>query len=146
MAYEITWAVPKRVVQAVFIGEITLQEAEAASERTAQLIQEGEGGLVHLMADTTRLERFPTNLNLLNRSASKHLWQPKLGWTIVVSTNSTTRFISGIITQVARVRFRMFPTYEDGLRFLIDQDPSLRSVVTTSTSESRAVSSTDSQR
>lgn len=132
MAYEITWCVPNRVIKAVFIGEITLQEAEAASELTANLIQESDQPLVHLVADTTRLDRFPTNLNLLNRSASKHLWQPKLGWTIVVSTNSTTRFISGIITQVARVRFRMFPTIEDGLLFLGDQDPATRDLISES--------------
>ena len=129
MGYEISWYVPGRVVKAVFSGDINLQEAEAASELTAQFIQSGEPPLVHLLADTTKLERFPTNLNLLNRSASKHLWQPKLGWTIVISTNSTTRFISGIITQVARVRFRMFPTYSDGLNFLADQDSSLREII-----------------
>ena len=126
MGYEISWYVPGRVVQAIFIDTITPEEAEAASDLTAQLIQEGTPPMVHLIADTTRLERFPTNLNLLNRSASKHLWQPKLGWTIVISTNSTTRWISGIITQVARVRFRMFPTLEDGVRFLADQDSTLR--------------------
>lgn len=130
MGYEISWYVPGRVVQAVFIDTITPEEAEAASDMTAQLIQEGEPPMVHLIADTTRLERFPTNLNLLNRSASKHLWQPKLGWTIVISTNSTTRWISGIITQVARVRFRMFPTLEDGIRFLADQDSTLREQLT----------------
>jgi hypothetical protein len=96
---------------------------------TAQLIGEGDPPMVHLIADTTRLERFPTNLNLLNRNASKHLWQPKLGWTLVISTNSTTRFISGIITQVARVRFRMFPTLEDGLQFIADQDTSMRELL-----------------
>lgn len=126
MGYEISWYVPGRVVLAEFIGTITPEEAQAASAQTAEFIQKGEPPLVHLIADTTRLERFPTNLNLLNRSASKHLWQPKLGWTIVVSTNSTTRWISGIITQVARVRFRMFPTFGDGVRFLADQDPTLR--------------------
>lgn len=130
MGYEISWYVPGRVVQAIFIDTITPEEAEAASDMTAQFIQEGTPPMVHLIADTTRLERFPTNLNLLNRSASKHLWQPKLGWTIVISTNSTTRWISGIITQVARVRFRMFPTLEDGIRFLADQDSTLREQLT----------------
>ncbi|HUN07644.1 MAG TPA: hypothetical protein PLQ56_13635 [Aggregatilineales bacterium] len=131
MAYNISWYIPKRVVHATFMGEITLSEAETASELTAQLIGDGDPPMVHLIADTTRLERFPTNLNLLNRSASKHLWQPKLGWTIVISTNSTTRFISGIITQVARVRFRMFPTLEDGMAFLADQDSSLNPLINT---------------
>jgi hypothetical protein len=130
-------------VKAVFIGEITLQEAEAASELTAQLIQESDQPLVHLVADTTRLDRFPTNLNLLNRSASKHLWQPKLGWTIVISTNSTTRFISGIITQVARVRFRMFPTYEDGLQFLADQDSTVRELIAHNLNQSTETSTSD---
>jgi hypothetical protein len=126
MGYEISWYIPGRVVQAVFTGTISSEEAAAASAMTAQYIQDGDLPLVHLIADTTRLERFPTNLNLLNRSASKHLWQPKLGWTIVISTNSTTRMISGIITQVARVRFRMFPTLSEGVQFLTDQDATLR--------------------
>jgi hypothetical protein len=126
MGYEISWYIPGRVVQAVFIDTITPEEAEAASAIAADFIQNGDPPLVHLIADTTRMEKFPTNLNLLNRSASKHLWQPKLGWTIVISTNSTTRWISGIITQVARVRFRMFPTLSEGLRFLADQDSTLR--------------------
>jgi hypothetical protein len=126
MGYEISWYIQGRVVQAVFTGTITSEEAAAASAMTAQYIQDGDLPLVHLIADTTRLERFPTNLNLLNRSASKHLWQPKLGWTIVISTNSTTRMISGIITQVARVRFRMFPTLSEGVQFLTDQDATLR--------------------
>jgi len=126
MGYEISWYVPGRIVQAVFIGTITSEEAETASTLTAEFIQNGEPPMVHLIADTTKLERFPTNLNLLNRSASKHLWQPSLGWTIVISTNSTTRWISGIITQVARVRFRMFPTFNEGLKFLADQDSTLR--------------------
>jgi hypothetical protein len=126
MGYEISWYIAGRVVQATFTGTITPEEAEAASAEVAQFIQDGEPPLVHLIADTTSMERFPTNLNLLNRSASKHLWQPKLGWTIVISTNSTTRWISGIITQVARVRFRMFPAFNDGVLFLADQDPSVR--------------------
>ena len=129
MAYEIDWYIPGRVIKAVFSGNISLQEAEAASEATAQFIHNGEPPLVHLLADTTKLERFPTNLNLLNRSASKHLWQPKLGWTIVISSSTTTRFVSGIITQVARVRFRMFPTYADGLNFLADQDSTLSDII-----------------
>lgn len=129
MGYEVSWYIEGRIVQAIFTGEMTLQETEVASELTAQYIQNGQPPLVHLIADTTQLERFPTNLNLLNRSASKHLWQPKLGWTIVISTNSTTRFISGIITQVARVRFRMFPTLEDGLAFLEDHDSSLTELI-----------------
>ncbi|MEZ4669998.1 MAG: hypothetical protein R3E39_19005 [Anaerolineae bacterium] len=138
MGHEISWYIPGRVVYAKFTGEVSLNDAETASELVTQFLQSGDPPLVHLIADTTKLDRFPTNLNLLNRSASKHLWQPKLGWTIVISTNSTTRFISGIITQVARVRFRMFPTVEDGLKFLADQDASLREAITDKEKENLA--------
>jgi hypothetical protein len=126
MGYKISWYIPGRVVLVQFTDTISLEEAEACSDEVAQAIQDGKPPLVHLIADTTKMDRFPTNLNLLNRSASKHLWQPNLGWTIVITANSTTRWISGIITQVARVRFRMFPTLQDGLSFLNDQDPTLR--------------------
>lgn len=35
MTYEIDWCIPGRVIKAVFSGNMTLQEAEAASELTA---------------------------------------------------------------------------------------------------------------
>lgn len=125
MPYEVSWFVERRVVSAVLTGDLSLREAEAASLRTSELILKGLPPLVHLIADTSQLEKFPTNLSLINGEASHHLRNPLLGWTIVISSSTATRFVSSIMTQVARVRFRMFATWDQSIDFLVQQDPTL---------------------
>jgi hypothetical protein len=126
MPYQISWYIDKRIILAEFSGDLTLQEAEAASGHVATLVAYGEAPLVHLIADASGLEKFPTQLSLLNGDASQHLRNPNLGWTIVISSSAITRFVSSIMTQVARVRFRMFASLEEGLAFLAEQDSTLQ--------------------
>lgn len=125
MPFDVSWYVERRVVKTVLSGNLTLRDAEAASLMTSDFLLKGSPPLVHLIADTTELEKFPTNLSLINGEASHHLRNPLLGWTIVISSSTATRFVSSIMTQVARVRFRMFATWEQSIDFLVQQDSTL---------------------
>lgn len=129
MPYQISWYVDKRIILAEFTGELTLPEAEEASGKVTIFVEYGEPPLVHLIADATGMEKFPTQLSLLNGDASRHLRNPNLGWTIVISSNAMTRFVSSILTQVTRVRFRVFASLEEGLAFLAEQDSTLRPLI-----------------
>ncbi|MEZ4669996.1 MAG: hypothetical protein R3E39_18995 [Anaerolineae bacterium] len=129
MPFQISWYIEKRVILAQFLGDITLQEAEEASAKVATLVEFGEGPLVHLIADASGMQKFPTQLSLLNGGASQHLRNPKLGWTIVIGSNGMIRFVSSIMTQVTRVRFRMLPSIEQGIAFLAEQDGSLKELI-----------------
>ncbi len=129
MPFEVSWYIERRVVSTVLTGNLSLQDAEAASLLTSEYIIKGKPPLVHLIADTTHLEKFPTNLSLINGEASHHLRNPLLGWTIVISSSTATRFVSSIMTQVARVRFRMFATWEQSINFLEEQDTSLQGLI-----------------
>ena len=125
MPYEVSWFIERRVVRAVLTGDLTIRDAEAASLLTSQFILKGQPPLVHLIADTTGLGKFPTNLSLINGEASHHLRNPNIGWTIVISSSTATRFVSSIMTQVTRVRFRMFSTWDQSIAFLLQQDETL---------------------
>ena len=125
MPYEVSWFIERRVVRTVLTGDLSLKDAEAASLATSQYLLKGQPPMVHLIADTTHLGKFPTNLSLINGEASHHLRNPLLGWTIVISSSTATRFVSSIMTQVARVRFRMFANWDQSIAFLMQQDDSL---------------------
>jgi hypothetical protein len=129
MPYEVSWYIERRVVSTVLTGDLSLRDAEAASLATSEYILKGQPPLVHLIADTTRLGKFPTNLSLINGEASHHLRNPLLGWTIVISSSTATRFVSSIMTQVARVRFRMFASWDQSIAFLLQQDDTLEALM-----------------
>ncbi|MBI1281477.1 MAG: hypothetical protein GC179_25345 [Anaerolineaceae bacterium] len=133
MPYEVSWYIERRVVSTVLTGDLSLRDAESASLLTSEFILKGQPPLVHLIADTTNLGKFPTNLSLLNGEASHHLRNPLLGWMIVISSSTATRFVSSIMTQVARVRFRMFATWDQSIDFLLNQDETLRELMPTKT-------------
>lgn len=125
MPYDVSWYIERRVVSTVLTGDLSLRDAEAASLATSEYILKGQPPKVHLIADTTHLQKFPTNLSLINGEASHHLRSPLLGWTIVISSSTATRFVSSVMTQVARVRFRMFATWDQSIAFLLQQDSAL---------------------
>ncbi len=129
MPYEVSWFVERRIVSTVLTGDLSLRDAEAASLRTSEYLLKGLPPLVHLIADTTQLEKFPTNLSLIGGEASHHLRNPLLGWTIVISSSTATRFVSSVMTQVARVRFRMFATWDQSIEFLLQHDHSLEGLL-----------------
>ena len=129
MPYEVSWFIEKRIVKAVLTGDLTIRDAEAASLKTSEFILKGQPPLVHLIADTTNLGKFPTNLSLINGEASHHLRNPMIGWTIVISSSTATRFVSSIMTQVTRVRFRMFSTWDQSIEFLLRQDETLQGLM-----------------
>ncbi len=129
MTYEISWYIERRVVSAVLTGDLSLRDAEAASLMTSEFILKGRPPLVHLIVDTTQLGKFPTNLSLINGEASHHLRNPLIGWTVVISSSNATRFVSSVMTQVARVKFRMFATWDQSIGFLLKQDSTLQELM-----------------
>lgn len=129
MPYEVSWFIERRVVYSVLKGDLNLRDAEAASLMTSIYIDKSLPPSVHLIVDTTELKKFPTNLSLINVEASHHLRNPALGWTVVISSSNATRFVSTVMTQVARVRFRMFSTLDQSVNFLLKQDSSLEALL-----------------
>lgn len=126
MPAETTWYIENRVILSRVEGEATFQDvAEVDAELVARIRQGANfAPLVHLILDMRTMTKIPVNLVEMRKTLT-HLKEPALGWTLVIGMNPVMRFVAGMITQMAGVRFRMFPTFEEAVSFLLSQDESL---------------------
>lgn len=129
MSYSITWLVEKRVIHVKLENEVTIDEAERINQQLLEFFDAGAPPLVHMICDTSRMSRFPTNLGLLNDVSSTYMKHRLLGWVIVIGSNPMARFIGSIITQVFRVRFRMVPSFPAAVDFLAEVDSTVTGIL-----------------
>jgi len=126
MPVEVSWYQENRVILVQVQGDASLEEVSAADEQIISRIQQGSQTtpLVHVIADVRAMTKFPTNLVEV-RGTQTYLKEPGLGWVMVVGMSPIVRFIASMITQISQVRFRMMPTFEEAVRFLISRDPAV---------------------
>lgn len=89
------------------------------SEEYSQLVSMGIP-LMHSIIDTTQVKRHP-NLIQATRTLS---FPPaeRIGWTLLIGTNTVVRFVASVVFQTVNRRFRLFGTVDDALRFLAEND------------------------
>jgi hypothetical protein len=123
MATEVTWYQENRVILARVWEEITIQEVIEVDAEIASHIRHGARTtpLVHVISDISALTKFPIQLVEIRRAIT-YLREPDLGWTVVVGMSPVMRFLASMVTQIAGVRFRMFPTFEEAIAFLVSRD------------------------
>src|SRR5690349_19175336 len=112
MAAETTWYIENRVILVHVEGESTFQDIAEVDAAIIIRIRQGVKvtPLVHIILDMRAMTKIPVNLVEM-RKALTHLKEPGLGWTVVAGMNPVIRFVAGMVTQMAGVRFRMFPTF-----------------------------------
>jgi hypothetical protein len=123
MPTETTWYQENHVIISRVEGETTLQDIVEVDAKVITLIRQGEKvtPLVHFILDMRAMTKIPVSLLEIKRALT-HLKEPALGWTVVAGMSPVIRFVAGMITQMAEVRFRMFPTLEEAVSFLVSQD------------------------
>lgn len=131
MSSETMWYIENRVILSRVVGEATIQDVADVDAAVIALIRQGAQvtPLVHFILDMRAMTKIPINLVELRRTLN-HLKEPALGWTVVAGMNPVMRFVAGMITQMAGVRFRMLPTFEEAVSFLASQDESLSDIET----------------
>jgi hypothetical protein len=131
MPTKTTWYQENHVIISRVEGETTLQDIIDVDAEVVARIRQGAKvtPLVHFILDMRAMTKIPVNLVEIRRALT-HLKEPALGWTVVAGMSPVIRFVAGMITQMAGVRFRMFPTLEEAVSFLISQDESLADLKT----------------
>jgi hypothetical protein len=126
MPTEVSWYQENRVILVRVWGEATSQDMQGANDQIIPLIQQGAKTtpLVHMIADVRAMTKFPMKLNEVG-GAQTYLKEPGLGWVIVVGMSPMVRFIASMITQIMEARFRMFPTFAEGIAFLVSRDSAI---------------------
>ncbi|MEO8610734.1 MAG: hypothetical protein ABI690_22745 [Chloroflexota bacterium] len=126
MPYADSWYIEKGVAIQRMYGNVTLEDAEAARNGLAKLLETGTT-LVHVLVDVSEVERFPTNLFGIRR-LTPNIDNPNLGWLIIYGAgNPLLRFIASTLAQLGMpgVRMRMFSRWDESLIFLQGQDSTL---------------------
>jgi hypothetical protein len=126
MAYEIEWLVDNRVLYIKPVGDVTVEDMEAAIERMQVMMDNGEAP-IHSISDNRFVGKFPTSLSTLKKLMTPH---PKVtGWSLLIQENTATRFISEMLTRFTGQRnIRSFKDLSEGLAFLKRNDQSLGTI------------------
>jgi hypothetical protein len=126
MSQTTTWYQENRVVLVHVQGELTLDDMAAIDQKILEFMRAGSQvtPLIHLIVDMRAMTKMPTNLAQVHRTLT-HLKEPALGWTVMVGMSPVMRFVASTVAQMAGARFRMFPTAEEAVAFLISQDESI---------------------
>lgn len=130
MPYRLSWFVEKRITFLEYNGEITpkeLAESEAANTRYLEqaMPELGKGlPLVHILVDTTRVTKMPTNLGQLRKIIHTNT-DARVGWIVTVTPNPLLRFVSSVIVQLVGQRMRQFETLTEAVAFLQEIDETL---------------------
>src|SRR4051794_9120350 len=103
-----SWLLESRVIFSYYSGEITVEDLENFNITVRQYLDQGTAPLVHIISDATNIGKFPLSLGVLNKIMFQERPHPKMGWIIVVTSNRSLSFISGMLAQLGRARFRTF--------------------------------------
>jgi hypothetical protein len=124
MPYETFWYVENRVLYERLYGVLTIEELHALSKEALQYFETGTER-VHVLLDISHLEKYPTNLSQL-RSVMVEDKHPRLGWWVLIATNTFIRFIVSALSQVRSIHFRAVSSLDDAIKTLGEIDDSLK--------------------
>jgi hypothetical protein len=127
MPVEVSWLYPKRVIKIRHYGKITSEQLVASIAESVRLTEEGDKP-VHTFLDSTGVEGKPE----FSIGDLKHL-VPRViegtGWTVAVQPRVVDRFFASLGMQLAGARYRFVNSQEEGMTFLLEQDPTLLDVI-----------------
>ena len=131
MPAKTTWYQENRVILITVQGELTLNDMSAVDAKIVEYVRQGSQSapLVHLIVDMREMSKMPVNLVQVQRTLT-HLKEPALGWSTMVGMSPVMRFVASTVIQMAGARFRIYPTFEEAVRFLISQDESVADLKT----------------
>jgi hypothetical protein len=126
MAYQIEWLLENRVLYIKAVGDVTIEDLEAAISIMTTMLDNGEAP-IHSISDNRFVGKFPTSLSTLRKLMTPH---PKAkGWSLLIQNNTATRFIGEMLTRFSgQSKIKSFTTLVEGLAFLERNDPSLGTI------------------
>jgi hypothetical protein len=122
MPYQISWYVDKRVLYQRYQGTLTATDIIAADHEATTYVDSGTPP-VHIIADTSQVQKFPLNLSESTRLLSNRA--KGLGWVLVISRNRALNFVISVALQVRGVDIRFVASLDEALVFLAARDQTL---------------------
>lgn len=130
MPIEVKWFVEGKVIQAVGVGDISLDDITYSSNAIIDLINSSDSPLVHLVLSEENMESLPLSLRAFSEAA-KFLHHERLGWFLIYGNMDRAKhikFLDTMVIQIAQVRHRRFTTWAECLEFLLFVDSALPNI------------------
>ncbi len=123
------WLIQGRVIHTEFSGLLTLDHLKAENEILREMIRQGTPDqMVHHVADTGTLQRFPLNFRMM-ADALTFTQEPNMGWQIGVGMSPKVQQLIRLVAQTARFQLLYAHTLEEALELLRKMDESLASLI-----------------
>ncbi len=136
MPYNVEWLVEGRVMLVTLSGNLDLEAIDRLTETMTEYFNKGQPPLVHQIYDATSIGNFPTNIMEARKFAERYIRHPLVGWGMIITSNTTIKFIGAVVTGIAKTRSRIFGSMDEAITFLAEMD----STVSASLLASRGVS------
>ena len=129
MPYEQSWLIMNEVVHSKRRGDLTVEELVSSTTEIVQKLDSSNRPLVHVLVDVHDVTSYPRKLRVLNLALKPLLSHPRLGWILFYgNSNQVLQFLTGMIAQIMRTRFRFFDTSAEAVQFLQSVDQSLETL------------------
>jgi hypothetical protein len=118
--------IPQRVSFTYAQGVVDTEGANGAFATMLTLMNTSDTPLYHHIMNSLDLQRMPLNFSgLMPPAAREVLAHPRMGWMLVISTNKALTFMTDVLSQLAKIRYRSFTTTEAAIEFLKEVDSTL---------------------
>jgi hypothetical protein len=128
MIANIQWLIDHKVIIAIPEGKPPVEDLQLASDTFQAFMDESDAPLVHILIDESKFEAMTISLKILS-DVFGFLKHPRLGWVVMYgSDDQMKKFVSTMLTGMAKTRHRRFDTFEESLDFLMTMDSTLPTI------------------
>ncbi len=127
MPIEMSWLYETRVIKIRHYGKVTSQQLIASFAEIDPMVAEGVRP-VHVFVDSSAVEGRPE----IALADLRHIIPQVvdgLGWMVVVQPRAFERFFTSLGMQIAGAKYKFAADQTEALKFLVEQDPTLRGVI-----------------
>jgi hypothetical protein len=122
MPFDISWLIDKRVVLMYMYGNVDIEEVKQQTEASRTYRALGVTP-VHTIVDSREITKVPMSFDKIRQMMSSNAIPGS--WTIILTSNSVTRFIATLVTQTVGMQYRFMESPDEALAYLYQLDPSL---------------------
>ena len=130
MPIEVKWFIEGKIIQAIGVGDISLDDIAYLSKTIIDLINNSDSPLVHLVLSEENMDSLPLSVRTFSE-ATKFLHHERLGRFFIYGNMDRVKlikFLDTMVIQIAKVRHRRFTTLAECLEFLTFVDSAVPTV------------------
>lgn len=129
MPYTIRWYIEGHVIYSNLSGEMTSEDLTKATAEVSRLMALYPDQRIDSIIDQREITATISVSDFVKHIPLQNL--PHGGWIIIVGAKGVSKFLTVALTQIFRIRFRLFDTPTEARQFLAATDPHLATLLPT---------------